>query len=344
MAMSDDSKYSISEVAKMLGVSASTVSRALNGKKGVGAAQREKILRLAEEIGYQPSTMAHNRRTASQSGVVGLIVGDIRNPFYADLEYHLHRALSEKGYTTAIFNSEYNVEHELEILKMAEQLRFAGIVMVTAQSEALEKALAEITIPKVLVNRNLPSYTGDSVLIDNFQAGYLAAIYLIDLHHSRIGFVRGPLVSSASSQRFEGFKQALANFGMPVRDEYIFDCELVFDSGRDCGEEFLKRKFTERPTAMIIANDNAALGFVDVCRKHGLSIPEDLSVVSFDDIIYSSIEGIRLTTVSQHVEEMSREAARLILKQLDGDTAHPERVIISPELIVRDTTTYPADK
>ena len=344
MAESGDSKYSITEVAKMLGVSASTVSRALNGKKGVGSEQRQKILRLAEEIGYQPNTLIHHRRSGNESKLVGLIVGDIRNPFYADLEFHLHRILSEKGYMTVIFNSEYNVEHEVELLKMAEQVRFAGIIMVTAQSEALQKTLAEMTIPKVLVNRNLPSYTGDSVLIDNFQAGYLAAMHLIDLSHRRIGFARGPLVSSASSQRFEGFKQALANFGLPLVDEYIFDCELVFDGGRRCGEKFLKRKFKERPTGMVLANDNAALGFVDICRKHGLSIPEDLSVVSFDDIIYSSIEGIRLTTVSQHVEEMSREAARLILKQLNGDTGHPERVIITPELIVRDTATFPADK
>ncbi len=343
MADGDHIKYSISEVAQMAGVSPSTVSRALNGKKGVGNEQREKIIRLAEKLGYQPNSLLHSHGAAVRKGLIALIVGDIRNPFYTDLEYRIQRILSANGdYMVVVFNTEYAVDRELAILKMAERSGFSGIIMVTAQSEELQEALAGSSMPKVLVNRILPSYRGDSVLTDNFQAGYLAAMHLIDLSHKNIGYVRGPLISSASFQRFEGFQQALSNFGLSIREENIFDCDLMFESGRRCGEEFLARDYKDRPTAMVVGNDSAALGFIDACRKAGVSIPEELSVISFDDIVYSSIEGINLTTVSQHVEEMSRETARLLLRQLEGNAVKPERIIISPELIVRGTTAAPA--
>ena len=335
-------KYSISEVAQMAGVSPSTVSRAISGKKGVGRAQREKILELAEKLGYHPNSHVSQSHAKAGSvsfpGMIALIVGDILNPFYSYLEYNIQKALYSEGYQLVVFNSEYDVEREMNILNMTDQFRFAGIMMVTAQSRQIEKVLSSVRIPKVLVNRNLPLYEGDSVLTDNFQAGYLAAMHLIDLYHRRIGFVRGPQASSASSQRFEGFRQALSNFSLELDDAHVFDCNLSFESGQESAEAFLALPEENRPSAIIIGNDISAMGFIDVVRKHGLSIPEDLSVVSFDNVAVSSVEGISLTSVSQHVEEMAHEAARLMLKQLGGDTSHPERIIISPELIVRKTT------
>lgn len=337
MSETENARYSISEVAQMAGVSPSTVSRAINGKKGVGSAQREKILRLVSELGYQPNSVSRGQEDAFAKNVA-LIVGDIRNPFYADLEYYIQETLRREGYQLMVFYSAYDADREVEILKMAQQYHFAGVIMVTAQSRQVEETLASYRNPTVLVNRNLPFYKGDSVLTDNFQAGYLASMHLIDLYHRHIGFVRGPQTSSASSQRFTGYRQALSNFGLPLDEADIYDCNLEFESGRTCAEAFLQRPASKRPSAMIIANDIAAIGFMDVCRKNGLSIPEDLSIVSFDDIVYASVEGIRLTSVSQHVDEMAREAARLMLKQLGGDTTHPERIIITPELMVRDTT------
>ena len=334
--MDKDTKYSISDVAEMLGVSASTVSRAINGKKGVGKKQRDKILEVVKKIGYQPNTFAQGL-SQGHVKIIALILGDIRNPFYSDLVFNIQKLLNEKGYLVMVFNSEYDIDRELDFLNMARQFNFAGLILITAQSEKIEESLNILDIPMVLVNRILPFYHGDSVLTDNFQAGYLAAMHLIDLYHTNIGFICGPGVSSASTQRFEGFKQALANFNLSVDERFVYESDLKIESGRKIAKKFLSIK-SDRPTAMVVVNDLTAIGFLDECKKEGLSIPDDLSIVSFDNIMYSSIEGINLTSMNQHVEEMSEQAARLILKQLQGDRSHSERIIITPELVVRNST------
>ena len=333
-----DSKLSIVDVAEMLGVSPSTVSRAINGKKGVSEKQREKILNLVREIGYQPNSLMQGMTysTAGTLPIIGMILGDIRNPFYSDLVFNIQKILNESGYLVMVLNSEYEASREVEMIHLAQELHFAGLILVTAQSSDMEECLSGIRLPKVLVNRILPSYHGDSVLSDNFQAGYIAAMHLIDLNHTHIGFICGPKVSSASSQRFEGYKQALNNFGLTMDEHFVYESDLKIESGKKIAEHFLRQE--NRPTAIIAVNDMTAIGFMDQCRKQHVSIPDDISIVSFDNILFTSVEGINLTSISHRSEEMGEQAVRLLLKQLQGDTTHPERVILTPELIIRNST------
>ena len=177
-------KYGISDVAEMLGVSKSTVSRVINGNEGVGPELRKKVMDFINEIGYQPNTIAQSL-SKGRMNIVALILGDIRNPFYADLTFNIQRILNDNGYMVMVLNSEYNIDRELEFLKLTEQFNFAGLILITAQEKAIEERLKNMEMPKVLVNRILPYYTGDSVLIDNFQAGYQATMHLIELGHDR---------------------------------------------------------------------------------------------------------------------------------------------------------------
>ena len=255
-------RYSISDIAGMLGVSKSTVSRAVNGKRGVSEELRKKILELVDEVGYRPSTLAQGLYKG-RVNIVTLIVGDIRNPFYASLVFNIQRILIRHNYMVMTFNSEYDVQRELEFIELTLQFNFAGLILITAQTESMKKKLNSIDIPKVLVNRNFPSYDGDYVLADNFQAGYRATMHLIDLGHQRIGFVRGPGLSTASSQRFEGFKQALKNYNLQLYDEYIFDSDLKMETGSALAEKFSKLK--EYPSAMVIVNDMTSIGFINGC-------------------------------------------------------------------------------
>ena len=329
-------KYSISDVAEMLGVSKSTVSRAINGNSGVGDELRKKVLDLVDEIGYKPNTIAQSL-SRGRVNIVALILGDIRNPFYADLAFNIQRILNSHGYMVMVFNSEYDVQREIEFLKLTIQFNFAGLILITAQTEIVEDMLHSMDVPMVLVNRILPSYTGDSVLTDNFQAGYMAVMHLLELGHKHIGFVRGPGVSSASSQRFEGYRQALRNFSLPFNEGYVYESDRKMETGITLARNFVK-DLKVRPSAMVVVNDMTAIGFIDGCRENGLSIPEDLSIVSFDDIEFSAMKGIELTTISQHVDKMSEHAARLMLKQLEEKDAKPERVILEPTLVIRKTT------
>lgn len=328
-------KYGISDVAEMLGVSKSTVSRVINGNAGVGPELRKKVMDFVEEIGYQPNTIAQSL-SKGHMNIVALILGDIRNPFYAELTFRIQQILNDNGYMVMNLNSEYNIERELEFLKVTEQFNFAGLILITAQEEKIEEKLNTMHIPKVLVNRILPSYTGDSVLIDNFQAGYQAVMHLIELGHKHIGFIKGPGVSSASSQRFAGYKQAIFNYGLPFDERFVMESDLKMDTGRMLAGEFLK--MDKRPTAMVVVNDMTAIGLMDGCRSAGVRIPEDLSIVSFDNVPMAAMYGIELTTIDQHVDEMGEKAALLMLKQLKNKKTKPERIIMEPTLIIRKTT------
>ena len=203
MSIQKKDKYTISDVAQMLGVSRSTISRAMNNSPGVGEELRKKVLDFVEEIGYQPNTIARSLSKGRQS-IIALIVSDIRNPFYADLTFYIQKILHNNGYMLMVLNSEYDIRREKEFIHMAIQFNFSGVFLLTAQSEEIEKELDDIEIPVVLVNRILGSYEGDSVLSDNFKAGYIAAMHLIELGYPEIAFVKGPDVSSASEQRFRG--------------------------------------------------------------------------------------------------------------------------------------------
>ena len=327
-------KITISEVAKQLNVSCSTVSRSINNAPGVSEEVRRRVLEYVSKIGYRPNTLAQclSRGTIN---IVALIFGDVRNPFYADLAFHIQKILNENGYMVMVFNSEYDAEKEIEFIRLVKRFNFAGLIVVTAQTEEIRKELDKIDIPIVLVNRILESYKGSSVILDNFHAGYIATRHLIELKHVNIGFIGGHSDSSAAKQRYNGYRQALDNYKLPFdKDTYVFDSDLKFETGYRIARKFVA-DIRNRPSALVIVNDMTALGFIQYCKEAKVKIPEVLSIVSFDNIMFSSLYDIELTTVDQHVVEMSKHTARIMLAQLNNPQAKPERVILEPTLIVR---------
>lgn len=333
--------YTISQVAKMLGVSPSTVSRAMNNAPGVSDSVRKEILDFIDEIGYRPNTVAQSL-SRGRSNMVALILGDIRNPFYADLAFGIQKALDSHGFIVTTFNSEYDYKKEQQFIQFARQYNYSGIILVTVNSEEADKYLEHLDLPVLLVNRITKHYTGPLVVTDNFQAGYIAARHLINLGHRRIGFLAGQHKSStASAQRFQGYRQALENYQLEYHEEYcLFDLDWRMNTGYKAAQAIFssKKNCSSFPSAFLIANDLLALGFMDYCGTKAIRIPEDISIVSFDDIAYSSLHQIQLTTVSQHVETMSKEAANLMLQLLTNPPKEPKRVIIEPTLVVRNTT------
>lgn len=328
-------KYTITDIAKELGVSCSTVSRALNHSPGVGEELREKIIRFSEEVGYIPNTAVRNSVTG-RFNTISLILGDIRNPFYAELVFRIQKLLNAAGYMVTVFSSEYNEEEEIKYIRMSERFNYSGLILLTACTERVSKELARVNVPVVLVNRSINSYKTDTVVLDNFKAGYIAAMHLIELGHSKIGFVMGPKTSSTSMQRYEGFCRAMENYDLTIIPELVFQGDLKMETGREVAERYLSG--SQRASGMIISNDMTALGFIGYCTKKGVEVPKMLSVVSFDDIEIASLENIQLTTVSQHVEDMSKNAVELMLRRIECAEGEFDRVILDPTLIVRKTT------
>lgn len=329
-------KYTITDVAADLGVSCSTVSRALSNSPGVSEKVRNRIIEYAQEIGYEPNSKLRQRE--AENRIVALIIGDIRNPFYGELSFYIQKELNENGYMVMVFNTEYSVDRELEFLQALRRFRFAGVIMMTTQVEKINAELEEMEIPVVLVNRNLNSFQGDLVLLDNFKAGYVAAMHLIELGHERIGFVKGHTSSSASRQRYEGYCQAMRNYGLSIAEEDIYYSEMKLESGEKLAELFLAKE--ERPTGLIIINDTTALGFLSTCAEKGLRVPEELSVVSFDNTKFAQWGKVPLTSVDQNVTDMGTMAVKVLLKRMEDPQMSTERVILDPHLVVRESTAH----
>lgn len=332
--------YTITEVAEMLGVSPSTVSRAMNHSPGVSDAVRKKVLDFVNEIGYRPNTIAQSL-SRGRSNMVALILGDIRNPFYADLAFGIQKYLEGRGFIVTTFNSEYDYQKEVQFIQYARQYHFAGIILVTVNSEESNTYLTNLDLPVLLVNRIMPNFKGPLVVIDNFQAGYIATRHLINLGHKRIGFFSGQhKTSTASHQRFLGYRQALENYQMNYHRDYcVFDLDWRMETGYRAAESFFSGHTPpQRPSAVLLANDLLALGFMDYCGKHDIVIPDEVSIISFDNISYSDLSQIQLTTVSQHADKMSRTAAELMYELLTSPPKEPKRVILEPTLIERKTT------
>lgn len=333
-------KISITEIAKHFDVSPSTISRAMNNQPGVSEQLRSQILQYMMENGYRAPVLKQ-REQESKSRMIAMIVGDIRNPFYAELVFAVQKTLSEHGYLLTVFNSEYEEQRELQFMHLAEAYSCAGIIQVTVTTERMSTALKNLSIPVVMVNRMLNSFETDVVLLDNYEAGYIATRHLIEQGHSRIGFLLGQMESSSSIKRYEGYLQAIKNYNLTVRQEDILPGDLTMPTAYNLAKEFcanLKSRPEDAPTAMVVSNDLAAYGFMRGCREAGVEVPKMLSIVSFDNIWVSSIGDIQLSTVDPHVSDMGRIAAELMVNRISHPNKDVERVVLSPVLIERDST------
>lgn len=334
-------KMSITDVAEHFHVSASTISRAINNLPGVSSDLRAQILAYTQGVGYMPNTAVRNT-TTGKLNIIAMIVGDIRNPFYADLVFSVQKTLQERGYQLCIFNSEYDAQEELRFTHIAQTFNFSGIIQVTVAGEQMGAMLKNLSIPVVMVNRMLNTFDTDMVLLDNYEAGYIATRHLIELGHSRIGFLRGQAESSSSVKRYEGYLQAMKNYNLPVYEEDVMQGDLTMDTAYQIAGSFVQN-VENRPTAMIMSNDLAAYGFMKRCEESGVKIPQMLSVVSFDNTWFSAANQMQLTSIDPHVKEMGKIAAELMIKRITFPDRNIERVVLRPVLVERKSAIHYQD-
>lgn len=276
----------------------------------------------------------------TSSKVIGLILGDVQNPYYAEIIYRLQNILFQRNYMLMQFSSSYIEEKELQFIEFCEQSHFAGLVLLSAlDSDILRERIRALPFPVVLLNRFIPNLNCSTVMQDNFQCGYLAANHLLGLGHPRIAFVAGPKNSTSSMKRLDGFRQALANCFVPLEEDEIYYGNLTLEDGQRIGSEYIK-ELDKHPKAVIVGNDMMSIGFIDACHQNGVRIPEDLSLISFDNIRLSGLSCIDLTTVQQPIPDMCEATAEAIFQALENPDAGAERIILSPTLVIRSTTDY----
>lgn len=328
----EGSRQSSHEVAARAGVSQSAVSRALSDLPGVSAATRVRIKAIAEEMDYRPNALARSLST-QRSGLVGVIVSSLANPFFNDVLERILRLSRRKGLQVMLFAA----DSDEEVGEVAIDLRRYQIEM----SFVISPHLPEVTARKfallgpsvILFNRLVPGMDqASSVYVDNRAAGALVAQHLLDRGHRLFGYVHGLAGAVADRDRFEGFCERLMRHAIAPPVEGVGG--FCYDGGVQAARTMLAR--SPRPTAVFCANDAMAMGVLDVARQDfGLAIPGDLAVVGFDDATAAAWLSYQLTTVRQPVETVISAAMELLPVASDHV---PRSIVIMPELIVRRTT------
>ncbi|MBC7319812.1 LacI family DNA-binding transcriptional regulator [bacterium] len=327
-------RANIQDVAKLAGVSPSTVSRALNGFPGISERTRQRVIEAAKKLNYKPNYRGQILTTRSTKNI-GLLITDITNPFFPELVRGAEETASEYGYTILLGNTSESIEKETNYLDFFSRGPVDGVIISASRipNEHIIN-LAEEGLPIVVINRILEHPKISYVSTDMEKGGYLATKHLIELGHTRIAFINGPSHSEAAERRFLGYKKALAEFKIRYNSNLVSFNVPVAESGH---KETIRLLHTKNPpTAIFTYNDLMAFGVMKAVKDLGIRIPDDLSVVGFDDIFFSSFTDPPLTTIRQPKEELGKKAVELLLKLMKEER---QGVLLEPEIIIRNTTT-----
>ncbi|TCJ15621.1 LacI family transcriptional regulator [Rubrobacter taiwanensis] len=328
----------IRDVAQRAGVSISTVSRVLNDTGyPVKPETRQRVLEAVEELGFRPNDLArglHLKRTRT----VGLVIPDITNPYYPELALGVEATASGEGYSVIFCNTNRRAEKLEHYVDVLLQKRADGIIIAGGGTDfsPVSQVLSDFDIEAAVIGRhNLPF---PSVQIDNVGAAYEATSHLVELGHERIAFISGPLSLTSVQDRLNGYREALRRRGIERDDRLVREGDFQPESGYSAARSLLQGSV--RPTAIFAANDRMAIGAMAAAFDLGMEVPEEVSIVGFDDITMASYVRPALTTVSLPGYEMGASAMRLILKLISGKEC-PRVTWLPAELVVRDSSGPP---
>jgi LacI family transcriptional regulator len=340
----------IKDVARLAGVSAGTVSNVLNRPELVRPEMRAKVQRAIAELGFVRNESARHLR-GGHSRTIAYVIFDLSNPFFTDVAEGAEEAAREAGMVLYIASSGQDRDRESEHLGVLLEQRVHGVLItpLNQQSEDLRRLPAQ-GVPVVLVDRASSDPTAwCSVSVDDVEGGDLAVEHLLDLGHTRIAFVGGPLVVPQVADRLAGARRAIARAGLPEESLIIVDTPaLAVSGGRTAGQRVIGMPARRRPTAAFCANDLVALGFLQRMTQQGVSVPGQISIVGYDDIEFAAGAAVPLTSVGQPRRALGRAACELLMEESraratpDAWTRHVHRQVeFRPELVVRASTGPP---
>ena len=330
-------RVTMADVAREAGVSLMTVSRVINDKGEVSAATRQRVLDIVERRGYRPSGIARGLVT-QRTGTLGLVVPDISNPFFSEVTRGAEHEAYAAGYNVFLCNTEEETGRELAVLESLEEKRVDGVVLCSSRLDngQLGKALAHHPAV-VLANRRLEPTNGGNevgvVVLADMAGGQMATQHLLDSGHQTVGFLAGPTASSSGRLRAKGYCAALAAAGLPHNPEWTRHCTPTVQGGREIARELLVAQ--PQLTALFCYNDLVAVGALQACIDLERRVPDDLSVVGFDDIPLAALVTPPLTTCRTPRYELGANAMRLLLDHIEGCPGDCTDIVLHPELIVR---------
>ena len=324
----------ISDVARQADVSPATVSRVIQGARNVNPATRERVEHAIEELGYVPSAVARSLRS-KRTRSLALVVSDITNTFWTTIARGVEDVAQQHGYSVLLCNTDENLSKQQQYLDLLIGQQVDGVIIAPFDSDAqhLDK-LRRRKIPTVVIDRRIEGWDVDSVSGDSLSGARALVRHLIGLGHRRIAVVSGPAITSTAEDRVAGYCMALAEAGIALEPRLIKRGEYRNVSGETLTHQLMDEG--SQPTAIFAANNLIAMGVIDALEKRGLRVPQDIALVSFDDLPNASHLFPFLTVVAQPVYDMGVNAAQLLLSRLDAEVPlRPRQVILPVRLIVR---------
>jgi LacI family transcriptional regulator len=329
----------IKDVARVAGVSHMTVSRVINGSPEVASETQLRVEQAIRDLDYAPNILARGlvRQT---SEVIGLLVSDIRNPFIAEVAEAVHRVADDAGYVVNMSVTDYDAHREIHAVNTLVARQVAGLIFTRPNRGASDKrivALAEQGVPVVTLGRELPHPTISTVSTDVYDGAYQATRHLLDLGHQRLGFITGSPRVGIGHPKVQGCRAALAECGLTLDPDLIVESDLSVRDGYLAMQLLLRRGLL--PTAVVAVTDAVAIGAMGAIAAAGRRIPEDISVVGFNDIPYAASVHPPLTTVREPMYELGRLATRVLLDTIrQGSSIKPVRTMLSCALQIRGST------
>jgi LacI family transcriptional regulator len=329
----------IFDVAREAGVSYSTVSRTMNGYEFVKPSTREKVMQAAKRLGYVPNQQARSL-AGGRSNLIGVLVPTLSNGYVTEVIRGIDEELAKSNYNLILYTTHRH--HGKESIYVA-TIRNGGVdgLLLVAPLITIPylDALRQQDFPYVLVDQLDSAQKSFSVSATNRQGACQATRYLIELGHRRIGFIAGLSGLYSAVERQEGYAAALADHGIPLCNDLIVQGEFSFEEGYSAVEKLLALE--ERPTAIFASNDLSAFGALEAIREHGLRIPDDISLLGFDDIPQASVTYPKLTTVRQPLEQMGRAAVAMLLDCIANPDQRSRQITLTTQLVIRDSCAPP---
>jgi LacI family transcriptional regulator len=342
--MKKNRKVTIKDVAERANVSITTVSLVLNNKSSTISKETiEKVKKCAYEINYFPDPIAASMIT-KKTKTIGYILPNIENTFFAKIVKSVETELISNGYNLIISNSNESFERDKKAIMLLNR-RNVDFLIYTPSIESLQKEninkindlLSSNDTPYLLVDREILGLDCNKIVSDNEYGGYLATRHLIENGHKSIACISGPLEVSSAFNRYNGYLKALKEAGIDNNDKLLLIGNYSFESGYELGLELIKRRGV---TAVFVTNDLMAYGVIKACKEHKIKIPNDLSIVGYDDLFYSAILEVPLTSVNQNVGLIAKRVSDYVFNALKNKTvldSDVEKILIQPKLVIRNS-------
>lgn len=326
----------IKDIAREAGVSIATVSRTLNGENGVGSANRERILAIATRLNYIPNLQARGL-VIQKPNALGIVIPRtsefaFSNPYYAEILKGIEKKTREAGMYLV-----FSFSRDESYARMVQHRLAAGIIIIANRIDDpwVEEAWS-MKIPMVLIPGDPYKPRIPSVDVDNAEGAFQAVNHLAELGHREIAFLNGPANSKYCLERMAGYRKGLKKNGIPFRKEWILEFDFTQQGGYEGMKILLSRRHS--PSAVLVVNDFSAMGALRAAKDMGCRVPEDISIVGFGDVPFSSMTDPPLTTIQEPFQEMGHEAARILLSIVHGNNDFQRHKVLPVKLVVRDST------